>query len=220
MLLTAACFLAMQTLFLPSLLPADSTPTPPRGLLDPSNRNDERANAPREARGFLPAPHNSSSTLAVPPWVQATAQYQAFAARIDRDAGLFDCGGGAFIPLAAVNDDHCDCPASAADEPGTAACSGQASGAVGPSPSFLCRVPTGDDDKRVLSTSPSSSLRGRGRGVGEGDGGSSAAADGDDGGGALPDGFVWLPASRVGDGIVDCACGEDEAPGGWADCLS
>jgi hypothetical protein len=166
----------------------------------------------RLLRAFLPPPHNDSSTSpTVPPWVQGTPQYQAFAARTDRGAGLFDCGDGVLIPLTAVNDDHCDCLASAADEPGTAACSGQAPGAVGPSPSFLCRVPK-SAEKRPPSAS-SSALRGRG--------GSSAAAvsDGGGGDGALPAGYVWLPASRVGDGMVDCACGEDEKPGGSADCV-
>ena len=152
-----------------------------RGLLHPPPTDGDPTTtvlAPNDARlyrGFLPAGTHATTP---PDWVQSTPEFQLFAARVHWAAGLFDCEGGDTIPLGAVNDGFCQCR-SAVDEPGTAACSGQAPGARGPAPSFLCRVRVGGGGEEEM---------GLGR----------------------PDGYVWLPASKVGDGIVDCACGEDE----------
>lgn len=186
-----------------------------RGLLHPPTDDDPTTTvlAPTDARlyrGFLPAATHATTP---PNWVQSTPEFQLFAARVHQAAGQFDCGAGETIPLGAVNDGFCQCRSSAVDEPGTAACSGQAPGARGPAPSFLCRMRVGGGGgggEEGVGLGGGQRWKGR-RWNGEGKGGEasrpSSSLQGD---GRLPDGFIWLPASKVGDGIVDCACGEDE----------
>lgn len=169
---------------------------------DPDGDSSIVLSEARLLHAFLPAHqqegHNTNTT--VPAWVQSTSQFQAFITRVDRATERFDCGNGVSIPLTAVNDGFCDCLPSAVDEPGTAACSGQAPSAAGPGPSFLCRVgnaQSGSSSKNRVRGGPiMPSLWG-------------VANGGADDGGLPPD-YMWLPASKVGDGIVDCACGEDE----------
>ncbi len=117
--------------------------------------------------------------------VASSAAFQEFAARIDRASNQFACGDGRTVPLAWVNDDVCDC---GVDEPGTSACSGH--------PWASARV----------------SLACRGPAVGKGEGGKGGLRAGKGGGDEAP--VVWLPASRINDGLCDCPCdGADEWEG-------
>lgn len=148
--------------------------------------------------------------------------FRDFISRIDRNSNTFRCNSDGeekarCIPLSYVNDDVCDC---GMDEPGTSACSGHVDAWT---PSFACR------GKPILTKRRTRMA------------GAATTAITADGGGGLrgsrdvtkknkeeegeeeeeeeqeeveEEVVIWLPVSRVNDGVCDCPCdGADEWKG-------
>lgn len=155
------------------------------------------------------------------PLIAQSAIFLDFISRVDRKRNTFRCSQddeeeARRIRLSYVNDDVCDC---GMDEPGTSACSGHVAALT---PSFACRgKPTLTKRRTKTTEKATTAITADGRGGLRGSRDMSKKRQKDEEeeeeeeeGEEEEEVVMWLPSSRINDGVCDCPCdGADEWEG-------